>query len=131
MKNAKKPTGYTVGYCKPPKSSQFKKGRSGNPKGRPKGALNSATVLERTLREPVVVNENGRRKEITKLEAIFKQLVNQSAGGDLAAIRQVLAKMLEAEGRSSQPPVQASADTEPDLELEGVKERLLAKLLPR
>ncbi len=32
--------GYRIGYCKPPKRTQFKKGRSGNPKGRKKGSRN-------------------------------------------------------------------------------------------
>ena len=58
-----------TGYCNPPQHSRFKKGQSGNPKGRPKGRPNLATVLENTLREKVVVQENGRRKTITKFEA--------------------------------------------------------------
>ncbi|MFZ3585531.1 DUF5681 domain-containing protein, partial [Loktanella sp. DJP18] len=36
--NLKAGAGYSVGYAKPPESSRFKKGKSGNPKGRPKGA---------------------------------------------------------------------------------------------
>jgi hypothetical protein len=76
-----------VGYGKPPKHTRFRKGSSGNPKGRPKGALNVGTVLWSTLRERVVVNENGVRKKVPKLEAVLKQLVNQAASGNLAAIR--------------------------------------------
>lgn len=53
---------YDVGFGKPPEKSQFRKGVSGNSKGRPKGALNMATVLERTLREKITVNENGREE---------------------------------------------------------------------
>lgn len=75
------------GYGRPPKNSQFKKGQSGNPKGRPKGTLNFVCVLQRTLRERVVINENGRRRTITKLEAAIKQLVNRAAGGDMNAFR--------------------------------------------
>lgn len=93
---------YQVGYGKPPKHTRFEKGRSGNPKGRPKGTLNLATVLERTLRERVVINENGRRKQITKMEAAVKQLVNQAASGDLVALRQLMALASSAEQRSSE-----------------------------
>jgi hypothetical protein len=76
-----------VGYGKPPKRRQFKEGQSGNPKGRPKGSRNIGTVLEKTLRESVVINENGRRRTISKLEAAVKQLVNGAASGDLPAFR--------------------------------------------
>jgi hypothetical protein len=68
-----------VGYCHPPESARFTKGQSGNPKGRPKGSLNVATVFIKTLREKVVINENGQRKTVTKLEAAIKQLVNKAA----------------------------------------------------
>jgi hypothetical protein len=80
----------SVGYGKPPKASQFKKGMSGNPKGRPPGALNFATVLQRALREKVTVTENGRRRVITKLVAAVKQLVNKAASGDQRALQQLL-----------------------------------------
>ena len=44
-----------VGYRHPPEKSRFKAGQSGNPHGRPKGALNLATILEKTLSELVVI----------------------------------------------------------------------------
>ena len=76
-----------VGYGKPPKNSRFKQGRSGNPRGRPKGALNMATVLARTLREKIVIDENGKRKTVSKLEAAIKQLANKAASGELRAVQ--------------------------------------------
>lgn len=76
-----------IGYRKPPRHSRFKAGQSGNPLGRPKGTLSFLTVFQKTLRERVVINENGRRKTITKLEAAVKQLVNKAASGDMNAFR--------------------------------------------
>jgi hypothetical protein len=80
---------YAVGYGKPPPHSRFKKGQSGNPRGRAKGSKGIATMLERALTERVVITENGKRRSISKLEASLKQLVNRAATGDLAAMRQL------------------------------------------
>ena len=57
---------YPVGYKKPPCQTQFKPGRSGNAKGRPKGSKNFATVFADELGAPIEVTEHGRRKRITK-----------------------------------------------------------------
>ncbi len=90
-----------VGYRSPPEATRFKKGVSGNPRGRPKGSLNVATVLTRTLREKVAINENGRRRTVTKLEAALKQLVNQAAAGDLRALRLLTALAHDAEAQQN------------------------------
>ncbi|HXR18018.1 MAG TPA: DUF5681 domain-containing protein [Terriglobales bacterium] len=91
---------YDVGFGRPPKHAQFKKGQSGNRKGRPKGTLNLASVLERTLREKVVTNENGRRKVKTKLEAAISQLANNAVSGDGQAVRYLCQLVRSAEEQS-------------------------------
>jgi hypothetical protein len=86
----KKSGKYKVGYGKPPQRTQFKKGQSGNPKGRPRRSKNVATVAQDALYALVEVNENGRRQRVSKIEVGFKQLANRIAKGDLAAIRLLL-----------------------------------------
>ena len=81
---------YEVGYGKPPQNTQFKKGQSGNPRGRPSGSKNLATLVSVALNEPVTVVENGGRRKITKREAITKQLVNKSTKADWRAIKILL-----------------------------------------
>jgi hypothetical protein len=93
-----------VGYRRPPKSTQFRKGASGNPKGRPKGSLNLSTLCIKTMFEKVVINENGRRKSVSKLEAALKQLTNKAAMGNQGAIRLLLELAREAENRNASTP---------------------------
>lgn len=73
---------YDVGYGKPPEHSQFKKGQSGNPKGRPKGVKNFSTDLREELNETVPVRENGKVKKLTKQRAILKAQVSKAMSGD-------------------------------------------------
>jgi Family of unknown function (DUF5681) len=80
-----------IGYAKPPQATRFRKGRSGNPKGRPPGSRNFASLMEEALAEPVIITENGRRMKATKLQAIVKQLVNKAAQGDHRSIQTLLA----------------------------------------
>jgi hypothetical protein len=51
-----------IGYGRPPVATRFRRGVSGNPRGRPKGARNIATVVAATLGERISITENGRRK---------------------------------------------------------------------
>jgi hypothetical protein len=90
-----------VGYCNPPEATRFKKGQSGNPKGRPKGALNVDTVLTKAVRQPVVIIESGQRKTVTKLEVMIAQLVNKGTSGELRAVRQVVELLRELEAQQA------------------------------
>jgi hypothetical protein len=106
---------YTVGYRKPPRHTRFKRGQSGNPKGRPAGKKDLQTVLSEALQEPViVVLDNGRRKKITKLEAAITQLANRAASGDLKAMQQLLALHREIDRSSAPGAADPATITEPD-----------------
>ena len=77
------------GYKNPPVEHQFKKGKSGKPKGRPRKktkqhsdpGLDLIVSVYRELRKSVFVQENGKHREITKLDAFSAQLVAQSVNG--------------------------------------------------
>jgi hypothetical protein len=95
---------YEVGYGKPPRHTRFKKGHSGNPNGRPNGGKNAATLLNEALHEEVVVNENGRRRKLTKLEAAMKQLANRAAAGDHRSLQLLLNQLLTIDRKSGDQP---------------------------
>ncbi len=70
-----------VGYGRPPKHSQFKKGQSGNPCGRPKGSKNLKTLITRELDGSITIEQNGKRRKIRRKEALVKGLVNDALKG--------------------------------------------------
>src|SRR5580704_17673578 len=84
---------YEVGYGKPPKHSRFPKGRSGNPKGRPRGSKGFAAIVRHELDSEVEVRQNGGVKKIAKREVIIKQLVNRAAEGKPREMELLLLKM--------------------------------------
>jgi len=94
---------YEVGYSKPPRHTRFVKGQSGNPRGRPPGAKNMKTLLNKALNELVVVTDNGGRCKLTKREAIVTQLVNRSAKADFKAIQILLGLLRDIEGDTDSP----------------------------
>jgi len=81
---------YDVGYGKPPKHTRFKKGQSGNPKGRPKGSRNFATDLDEVLSATMTVNENGSPKKVSSQLAALMRLREKALKGDPRALDRLL-----------------------------------------
>ena len=75
-----------VGYGKPPRAHQFKPGQSGNKTGRPKGAKNEETILGELLQHKLRINENGKVRKITFLEAILRKVVEDCLRGNIKSI---------------------------------------------
>jgi hypothetical protein len=108
---------YEVGYGKPPRHTRFPKGRSGNPAGRPRGKKNLATLLSDALDQKIIVVESGRRKKISKREAIVTQLVNKSASADLKATQILLAMLRDVETRADSGCADIESLTEADRQI--------------
>jgi hypothetical protein len=84
---------YNVGYKKPPRHTRFKKGQSGNPRGKAKGRKNLKTELLEELGERVIVSENGRHRALPKQTVIVKRMVADAVQGDAKARDQLLKLM--------------------------------------
>jgi hypothetical protein len=91
MTDTKKPSDdYEVGYGKPPKSGQIKKGERRNPKGRPKGIKNLKTDLLEELGEQMKVREDGKEHRISKQRALIKTQVARALNGNDRAAAKVI-----------------------------------------
>ena len=82
---------FEVGYGKPPRGSQWGKGQSGNPNGRPKGAQNLTTDLMEELQQKVIVTEGGHPLTLTKQRVLAKAIVAKAMKGDARAFQTIQA----------------------------------------
>lgn len=92
---------YTVGFSKPPVSTRFKKGVSGNPRGRPKAAQRKAgALITNVLNRKIEVVEGGKVRRVSIMEAIVMQLARRAAKGDVPSARMLrkLEKYVEKHG---------------------------------
>jgi hypothetical protein len=91
---------YDIGYGKPPEETRFPKGKSGNPKGRPKGSRNTYKLLEDLLAQKVTITQDGKPVRIPKKVAILLQAVNSAIKGDLKAISAIIPHMLVSDAKN-------------------------------
>lgn len=73
---------YKVGYGKPPKEHRFQPGQSGNRKGRPRGAKNTATLLRDILDRKIEVRIGTTLRKISVREAILTRFAESALKGD-------------------------------------------------
>lgn len=113
-----------IGYGNPPKHSRFKKGQSGNPKGRPKASENPAESLAKELSTAVTIKENGQLKKVKAMDVIYKQLVAQAMKGNISILKKFMDSPLldtylfkDAMNKYNCPPENKPKVLDPDLKL--------------
>lgn len=77
---------YAVGFGRPPKEHRFKKGVSGNPRGRPRAKPARQADITALLEAPVKVKAGGRAKTMVPFEVTTRQLAKKALEGDVRAI---------------------------------------------
>jgi hypothetical protein len=65
-----------VGYGKPPKANQFRKGRTGNPRGKRRGEENLISAFKRHVLKRVKMKDGDRTSTITVAEAVILKNYN-------------------------------------------------------
>lgn len=115
-----------TGYKIPPKDTQFKPGKSGNPKGRPKGRKNTYTELSEVLSQKISITMDGKPVKINKRTAILLQAVNRAVKGELRAIQHILPYILAIDAENEHfDAIRETLSTNDQEILKNLKERLI------
>jgi hypothetical protein len=105
-----------VGYGKPPKAKQFKKGQSGNPKGRPKGATSNKKRIKRMLEAPQPVKIGEQVRAMSTFDLSLQRVSEGVRKGDKTAVQRAISLGLELdkhdEAKAAAAPA-AAASVEP------------------
>jgi hypothetical protein len=110
-KNTSAATSYSVGYGKPPETTRFRPGKSGNLKGRPGRKTSAERSILKVLDEQVTVAERGVKRSIPAIEVIYRRLRSNAMNGDVRAAR----FLLEQKEKHSKRSESQSADPQYDL----------------
>ena len=94
IEQAKRAILFGVGYKRPPQDTRFKRGQSGNPKGRPRindlGLANERSANAIALRECerlITVREGSDTREMPAIDAVFRKQIATALGGNAYAQR--------------------------------------------
>ena len=107
VKFKKPPGGYKVGYGKPPKETQFQKGKSGNPKGKPKASQPLEAVFLREGARLVTIKSGESVQKVAKRDALVRRLIDMARQGDIAAARLALPHLFAAAASGAEPEAAA------------------------
>jgi hypothetical protein len=121
------PADHEVGYGRPPSRTRFRKGRSGNPKGRPKGARNFGTALQEALGQTVLVREGGSERRVTRRGAVVLSLLAKALKGDVRAAALLIAAEQRAIASQQGAPDEAFSAEEAEV-MAGFEARLRQRL---
>lgn len=112
-----------AGYGKPPKHFRFKPGQSGNPKGRPKGRIPLAQLLEKHLDAKMTVTIGGQQKTMTRREALVIGFVGDALKGKDKVRKQVLDLLLLLEAQNPPDTPHAASHAQDDAIIKGLLQR--------
>jgi hypothetical protein len=96
------------GFGNPPSQHRFKPGQSGNPKGRPKGSSNLKTDLAALLKGNIETTVNGKRRRMTRQEAVLLSLFQRAVSKDSSAVKMLLDLVMKLQLPDDQPEAEAT-----------------------
>src|SRR5215470_19129046 len=105
---------YAVGYGRPPTSTQFQPGQSGNPNGRPKGTRNASSMARDALERTINVKVKGTWRKMTVRKAAYLRLAERAVAGDAKALDFLLSRESE-EHRPRPDPAESDGSAAKDL----------------
>lgn len=106
----------TTGHKRPPQSTRFTPGRSGNPKGRPKGARSLKTDLTKLMEKRVRIREDGEQRFVSGQELMLLKLFEKAAKGDIKATTQIFGMLMKFDAHDP-PPTEPEIVSENDREI--------------
>jgi hypothetical protein len=101
---ASAPDDEPVGYKRPPKKHQFQPGRSGNPRGRPKGAKGLRQILKGEFLQRMRIMEGDKPLKVSKLQLIVKRELEKAMAGNQRAIEHVISLNIQMFGLGTDEP---------------------------